>query len=214
MMLSNIKKVIKISIALWASADAQEVDDLDEQPRVAAAGFAHGLGECAQARQKAVVTDSQQRPGGDVADAGGLDNDGPGAPFGEPPVPVKNVGRHDAVFRGAPGDHRRHPGAVIQQALAVAPQRERLEQARTLRFLAGRPAPGFGHILDAFGRTPHSHGVAPSPVSRRSLRFPPALAIRPAPRLQPGSWRGSACPKPSDRRCRFPTAHPGRPAGR
>ncbi len=70
-------------------ADGEEVDDLDEESRAAAAGATDGLDEIAQTRNEPVVADAQQRPARDVADAGGLDDDRAGLPLRKALVPLR-----------------------------------------------------------------------------------------------------------------------------
>jgi hypothetical protein len=51
----DCQKLREVSGWVGAASDCQEIDDLNEQPRLAAAGFAYDAGEVFQARQKPVV---------------------------------------------------------------------------------------------------------------------------------------------------------------
>ncbi len=92
--------------------DRQEIDDLNKQPRLAAAGLAHDAHEVAQSRQKAIVSDPQQWATGYFPDACRLDNNRARAAARETLIPVENVGGYDAVFTGTPRNHGGHPGAL------------------------------------------------------------------------------------------------------
>src|SRR2546423_778105 len=99
---------------LRAALDGEEIDDLNEQARVAVTGAAHRFDQLAQARDEAVVADPEQRAAGDVANACRFDDNGAGLPFGEAFVPLKHIRRHEAVFGGAPRHHRRNPRATFE----------------------------------------------------------------------------------------------------
>ena len=105
------------------------------------------------------MANAQQRPGWNVSDSRGFHHDDAGAALGKAPVPIQNVGRDHAVFGGPPGHHGRHPGAVVELAMAVSTQRQRSKQARLFRFLTGRPATGLRKVLDTLGRPPHCHWI-------------------------------------------------------
>jgi hypothetical protein len=117
----------EVRVARRPPADHQEVDELDEQQRLAARRRAHRVDQRAQPRHEAIVADAQERPRRHVADAGGLDHQHAGAARGEPRVPVDHRRGDLTVVAGAPRHHRRHPGAGARGA---RPQRDRLEPAR------------------------------------------------------------------------------------
>ena len=139
-------------LALGAAPDAQEIDQLDQQQRLAAAGLPHGLDHAAQARHEAVMPDAQQRPAGDITDPGGLDHDRARAPLGEARVPLDHIVCDLALLGGAPGDHRRNPAALRE---AAAAQIERAEEARAGGFFRCGPGAGAGCVADSLGGFPH-----------------------------------------------------------
>ena len=93
---------------------AQEIDELDEEPRLAAACRAHRLGEPAQAGDIAIMADAQQRSAWNIADAGRFDDDRAGPAAGEALVPGHDFVGDDAVFRSAPRHHGRHPASLFE----------------------------------------------------------------------------------------------------
>lgn len=133
--------------ALGPPAHREEVEHLDEEARPAAARLAHGLDEAPEPRDEPVIADPQERPARDVADAGRLDDEDARLARGEARVPVEDLGRDEAVVGGAPGDHRRHPGAVLGDEAPA--ERDRREPARPRRLLARRPARGRQRVADA-----------------------------------------------------------------
>ncbi len=80
----------------------------------------NGARQLGEAGDEPVVADPEQRSAGDVADAGGLDHQRPGLAAGEPLVPREDLGRDQPVFGGAPGHHRRYPGALREVQAAGA----------------------------------------------------------------------------------------------
>ena len=72
------------------------------------------LDQLRQAGEEAVVADPEQRPAGNVADAGRLDHERPRLPAREALVPLEHLRRDEPVLGGAPGHHGRHPGALGQ----------------------------------------------------------------------------------------------------
>ena len=97
---------------LGAAPDRQKIDDLDEQPRPAAARTSYGVNEPFQPADIAVVTDAQQRAARDVSDASRLDDDCSRSTARQPLIPSDDGIGDKAVFRRAPGHHRRNPGAL------------------------------------------------------------------------------------------------------
>ena len=77
----------------------------------------------AQAGQEAVVPDAQQRPARHVADPRRLDHQHAGPAAREALVPGEDLGRDEALVGGAPGHHRRHPGALRELERAEAQRR-------------------------------------------------------------------------------------------
>ena len=114
MIFGNPQELAEIAVAARPSADGQEIDDLDEQPGMPAAGPGNGLDERLEPRDEPVVADAQQRTAGNVADAGGLDHDGAGAPAGKALVPAQYLGGDDPVLGCPPGHHRRNPSPALE----------------------------------------------------------------------------------------------------
>ena len=61
------------------------------------------LGQAPESRDEEVMADPQQRAGGDVTDARGLDDEDPGPPVGEAAVPVHDLWGGVAFLRGPQG---------------------------------------------------------------------------------------------------------------
>jgi hypothetical protein len=78
---------------------------------VTCAGCADRLDQLTQAGQKSIVTDSQKRSAGNVANARGFDDHGSRLAFGEPSIPIQVVLGDKAIFSSPPGHHGGDPGA-------------------------------------------------------------------------------------------------------
>jgi hypothetical protein len=115
MPLADLQKLPEVLAGLGAPTNTQEVDELNEQARLACARLSHDVDQFAQARQEAIVTNAQQRAAGYVANAGRLDDYHCRTAAREALIPCENVVADEAVFRGAPRDHRRHPGPRWQR---------------------------------------------------------------------------------------------------
>ncbi len=74
MLLADLEKLPEVLSWLGAPTNAQEVDELNEQARLASARLSYDVDQLAQARQEAIVADAQQRAAGYVANAGRLDD--------------------------------------------------------------------------------------------------------------------------------------------
>ena len=94
----------------------QEIDDLDQQPRLPLAGLAHHVDQLPQSGQEPIVADAQQRPAGDVADARRLHHDRARAPASEAGVPVEHARSDVALLGRAPRHHGGDPRAMPQPA--------------------------------------------------------------------------------------------------
>src|SRR6185295_6699049 len=68
----------EVLLPIGAARDAQKVDDLDEEERLAVAAALDRVDEALQAREEAIVADAQEWSRGDIADAGGFDDDDAG----------------------------------------------------------------------------------------------------------------------------------------
>ncbi len=109
------------------AADVEEVDELDQQARLAVAPLPHGVHQPTQSGEEPVVPDAQKRTARHVPHAGRLDDDRARPPFRETCVPVADGVGDEAVLGRAPGHHRRDPGALRQ---AQGAETNRREQAR------------------------------------------------------------------------------------
>ncbi len=152
MMIGDLQEALKVLVRLGPVPDRQEVDDLDEQPRVAAALSAHGAYDLLQPRQEAVVTDPQQRHARDVAD-GRFHHDRTRPPTRETPIPLDQVGRDHTFLRCAPRHHRRHLRPLLQRQ---RPDLNGAEQPRPQRLLARRHGADARLVPYRFGRGPHT----------------------------------------------------------
>ena len=134
------------------ATDRQKVDQLDEYLGLAAACFAHRVGHALQAGNEAVIADAKQRAARHVADSGGFDHDRARAAGCKARVPLDVVLGDKALVGGAPGHHRRNPGALGKRDRADL---HRAEQARFRGDVGAGPGAGFGKPFDTLGRTPH-----------------------------------------------------------
>ena len=137
---------------LRPAADVQKVDELNEKPRLSTAGPRHRLDKLAQARNEAVMTDAQKRPGRNFPYPRRLDHQAAGLALGEALVPREDVIGDDAVVGSAPRHHGRHPGAVFKLQ-AAHPYGTEKQRAR--RLPARRPGAGTCGVADTLGRSPH-----------------------------------------------------------
>ncbi len=100
---SDAQKFGEEARGVWATPDRQEVDQLDEQPRLPVARVANDADQLLETRQKAIVTDAQQRAARHVADAGRLDHHGCRPTFGEAAVPIDHITGDEAVAEARQG---------------------------------------------------------------------------------------------------------------
>src|SRR6185503_17672244 len=114
MFLVDLKESFEKLVHWRPAFHREKVDDLNEQARMTFAFTANRLDQFTQARNKAIVPDSKERPACDVADAGRFDDDRPRPPRREAPVPLDYVWSDKSVFGGSPRNHRRHPGPVLE----------------------------------------------------------------------------------------------------
>ena len=175
MALAYPQKPLEEFFRFGTAADTEEIDDLDEDPRMPLAGAAYRFNQFAQAGDVAVVTDAQQRPAGDVAYARCFDDYRPGASTRKALVPLQHVCSDNTVFVRAPRHHRRHPGALLQFERADA---RRAEESRCASFLCrGHPA-GVGMKLDSLRRLPHACAGDPERCGSRLASAMPGPAAR------------------------------------
>src|SRR5687767_8588282 len=115
---TNLEKSLKILCAFGPSFDRQEINDLNEQQRLATTRLAHDLDQFSQTRYEAVVADTQQWTTWNVAHASRLDDEHRRPPFGKPPVPIEILLRDNPVFSRPPRHHRRHPRTASRLELS------------------------------------------------------------------------------------------------
>ena len=113
-MVGNVEEALKIFPPVGTTLDRQEIDDLNEELRLTVTGFAHRVDELFQSREKSIMTDAQQRPAGNVANAGRFNYQCRGSAFRKPPIPIKIALGDESIFGRAPRHHRRHPGATVE----------------------------------------------------------------------------------------------------
>jgi hypothetical protein len=150
--IGNAQETLQVFFSFLAPPDPQKIDDLNEQSRLAGAGFAHRFHQLPQSVQVAIVADTQQRPARHVLYTGRLDHDGARLPLRKTPVPIEHIRGDEARIVGSPRHHGRYPGALRQCA---GPDRHRREQPRGVRLRCAGPAVGNGLVLDSLGRLPH-----------------------------------------------------------
>ena|SRR5436190_2815731 len=114
MMLGYFKESLKVLMRLRATLDRQEIDNLNEQFRLALTCFTHRLHQLPEARKESIVTDPQQRSARNITNAGSFDDQRPRPSFGKTAVPIEIVLSDEAFFSCAPRNHRRDPGAAGQ----------------------------------------------------------------------------------------------------
>src|SRR3954466_7850548 len=96
------------------SSDRQKINQLNEQSRVATAGFTYHANEVPKSRQKSVVASAEQGAAGDISDACGLNDDGSWPPTRKALVPFENLRSDKPVLPRPPWHHGRNPGALRQ----------------------------------------------------------------------------------------------------
>ena len=92
----------------------KKVDDLDEEPGLAFTRDTDGLDELAQSGHKAIVSNPEERPAWDIADARRLDDDRTRLAARKPLVPIENFSGDKAFLGRAPGHHGGHPCPVTE----------------------------------------------------------------------------------------------------
>jgi hypothetical protein len=167
----DLQKPREELLRLGTAADRKEVDDLDEEPRVAFARPAHRLRELLQTGNEAIVSDAQQRSARDVAYSGGLDDDRARPAPREALVPLEVVVGDEPVLRRAPRHHGRHPGSALEPERADL---HRAEERGRLRLRARGPTARRGLPSDAFRWAPHGGPSVPVRRARGEPRVPEA----------------------------------------
>src|SRR5436190_2393249 len=125
MLIADYKEPLKELCRFGPSFYREKVDDLNEELSLSLAGFADSLDQPFQPRQKTIMSNAKQRPTGNVAHAGGFDDQLRGPAYREAPVPVKIVLSDKSLLGRSPGDHGGHPGAARELQRA---QLDRLKQ--------------------------------------------------------------------------------------
>ena len=185
------------ALRIRAAAHGEKVDELNVQPRLAAARAPHRVDQRPKSRQEPGIADPEQGPARHVADAGGLDHESAGTPARETLVPGEHVRRDEAVLGRTPGHHRRHPGALSELVGAHA---NRLKQRRARGLRRGRPAARPGVVADALRRSPHRHAQ----ISRRTLGGSGSTAVASISTL---AWRSMSAETSHHRHRREVPAH-------
>jgi hypothetical protein len=141
-----------------------EVDDLDEEARVAFAPLPHGLDQAPESGDEAVAADAEEWAAGHVADAGGFDDQHAGLARGEAGIPLEHLGRDVTVLGRPPRDHRGHPRAVGGHAAGT--EAHWGEPAGPGGLLPRRPARCRQRMSDAEARRCHDGHMVSLPRRR------------------------------------------------
>src|SRR5262249_47563311 len=131
------EKTAEELVLLRTALDRQKVNDLDKEPRVAPAITPDDLDQRLKARNESLVSDAKQGSAWDIANPGGFDDDGPGAPLCKAAVPVQIVFGDKSILGGPPGNHGRDPGPALQ---GDRPDSNGSEQQGVASLLFSRPA--------------------------------------------------------------------------
>src|SRR2546425_5332872 len=148
----DLKKPLEKLCRLRPPLNGEKVQDLNEETRMAATGFAHSLHKLAKSGKESIMTNAEQRTAGDVAHTGCFNHQSARLSFGKSPVPIKICLGDETVFGGPPGHHCRHPGAAFQADRANG---DWLEKERPRSFLRAGPARFRDGMLDWVGELPH-----------------------------------------------------------
>src|SRR5262249_58910641 len=114
----QLEEALEVFFLRHPAADGEEVDDLDEETGVPFTGVVDYIDHFLQAVEEAVVADAQQRPAGDVTNAGGFHHQDTGLRASVPLIPFEHLRGDETVFGRPPGHHGRHPGARLHPQLA------------------------------------------------------------------------------------------------
>src|SRR5258706_1746303 len=135
----ELEEPADVLLLLRPALHGEEVDDLDEELRLAPRALADDFDELSQPGEEAVVPDAQERSARHVADAGRLDDEDAWTPVGESSVPIEDVARDEPFLDRAPRHHRGHPRA---RAREDGPEADRAEEAARAGRRLRRPASG------------------------------------------------------------------------
>src|SRR5438270_13882645 len=115
-MVGNVEEALKIFPPVGTTLDRQEIDDLNEELRLTVTSFAHRVDELLQSREKSIMTDAQQRPARNVANAGRFEYQCCGPAFRKSPIPIQIVVGDESILRRGPRRRRRYAGATLVSA--------------------------------------------------------------------------------------------------
>ena len=99
----------------------------------AVTGFANSFDQLLKSRAETDLADAQQGAAGNIAHAGGLNDERRRSTFGKSPIPVEIVLRDKSVFGRAPRNHRRNPRAALKRQATQSRSVERVATVRLLR---------------------------------------------------------------------------------
>ena len=158
------------TLAVGPPADAEEVDQLNQEPRLARAALAHLLHEPAEPGDEAIAADPQERSRRHVADTRRLDHEDPGPAIGEAAVPVDDL---DVASPSSVERHGTIAGTQVRVRAVKAPTRTGLKR----RLISASSAPG----QRAWGRSWAMEGSGVVRGSARAVRTVTPAARRAAP---------------------------------
>jgi hypothetical protein len=153
-LLRDREKTLEEFVRIRTPANGQKIDELDEESRLSRARAADRLDQRSEPREEPRIADPQKRPARDVANAGGLDDQGTRAAPGKALIPGEHVGRDQAIVGRAPRDHRRNPCPLAER---LRTHRNRLEEPSVESLRRRRPAARSRVVANALGGSPHRH---------------------------------------------------------
>ena len=136
MLWADLEKAPEKLLRRWPPLDRKKVDNLDEEPGLAFTRAADCLDKLAQSRNKAIVSDPEERPARDIADARRLDDDRTRLAAREPLVPIEDLSGDEAFLGRAPRHHGGNPRPVTELDRSDT---DGAEERRTPRFVRARP---------------------------------------------------------------------------
>jgi hypothetical protein len=115
MLIVETEKAVEVFFFFRSAIDSEEIDYLNEEPRMALTFLANGFYESAESVYETIVAYAKKRPARNVAYARRLDDQSAGLSFGESRVPVEYVLSDQPIFGRAPRNHSRNPGAAFER---------------------------------------------------------------------------------------------------
>src|SRR6266545_970252 len=156
MSVSDLQKAIEVLLFFRTPLYGKKVDNLNEEFRLTLTRISDSINQLAKSGDESIVTNSQQRSAGNIANPSRLDHQNPRLSFRESTIPIKVFLCDKAIFGGAPGHHCRHPGAA---GSFYGSDPNRLEKQRPCGFRSGGPARLRNCMLDRVLKFPHANDL-------------------------------------------------------